>query len=157
MKNIRQKTRKKLLYIPKYAKWKGISLSEAEVKEVYELASELLKYKTPLKLVKRDDTADLEKVAKDYGFLRVWACSGWIRKVKPRVKYKFYEGHSEEIPKFVKEAKDFYRLAMAINPDGAKDFYRNIAINTGVTIQPPEPVPDEEAPAKDNKPIPRNQ
>ena len=132
-------------YIPKYAKWKGFSLSEAEVKEVYELASELLKYGTPLKLVKRDDTADLEKVAKDYGFLGVWACSSWIREIKPRVKYKFYEGHSEEIPEFVKEAKDFYHLAMAINPDGAKGLYRNITTYTGLTIQPAEPAPDTEA------------
>ncbi|MBQ7188008.1 MAG: hypothetical protein IJR99_01185 [Kiritimatiellae bacterium] len=145
------------LYIPKYAKWKGISLSEAEVKEVYELASELLKYGTPLKLVKRDDTADLEKVAKDYGFTKVWACSSWGREIRPKVKCKFYEAYPEKIPLFIKQAKDFYPLAMAINPEGAKDFYRNIAINTGVTIQPPKPVPDEEAPAKDNKPIPRNQ
>ena len=146
------------LYIPKYAKWKGISLSEAEVKEVYELASELLKYGTPLKLVRRDDTADLEKVAKDYGFTKVWACSSWGREIRPKVKCKFYEAYPEKIPLFIKQAKDFYPLAMAINPEGAKDFYQNIAAYTGITIQPTNPLPPYvQAASKDAKQLTRDQ
>ena len=129
-----------------------------EAKEVHQLALEILKYHMPLKLVKRDDTADLEKVAKDYGFTKVWACSSWGREIRPKVKCKFYEAYPEKIPLFIKQAKDFYPLAMAINPEGAKDFYQNIATYTGITIQPAEPLsPNIQAASKDAKQLTRDQ
>ena len=117
---------------------KGISLSETEVQEVHKLASEILIYGTPLKLVKRDDTADLEKVAKDYGFYGVWACSRGGREMRPKVKRKFYQGAPERIPHFIEEAKIFYVLGMAINPKGTKALYKNIATYTGIAITPVE-------------------
>lgn len=69
--------------IKKYASKKGITLSETEVQEIHQLASEILIYGTPLKLVKRDDTADLEKVADNYGFSKVGGyCSFYKDKKK---------------------------------------------------------------------------
>lgn len=71
-------------YIKKYALKKGISLSETEVQEVYQLASEIFIYGTPLKLVKRDDTADLEKVADNYGFRRLGAYIFFYKRYKKK-------------------------------------------------------------------------
>ena len=126
-------------YIKKYALKKGISLSETEVQEVHKLASEILIYGTPLKLVKRDDTADLKKVAKDYGFTRVGGfCFYYNRKKKKNSNIKFYSHFPERIPGFVVQAKDFYALGMAINPEGTKALYNDIATDTGIIFTPVE-------------------
>ena len=125
--------------IKKYALKKGISLSEAEVQEVHQLASEILIYGTPLKLVKRDDTADLEKVAKDYGFTKVGGfCFYYNRKKKKNSNIKFYGSAPEGIPFFVVQARDFYALGMAINPEGTKALYNDIATDTGIIFTPVE-------------------
>ena len=125
-------------YIKKYALKKGISLSETEVQEVHQLASEILIYGTPLKLVKRDDTADLKKVAKDYGFTKVGGyCSFYKDKKKKRLRAQFYEYHLESIPLFMQQASFFYALGMIINPEQTKIIYDDMKI----TLQHPRYAP----------------
>ncbi len=123
-------------YIKKYAKKKGFYLSDTEVNEVYQLASELVKYGTPLKLVKRDDQADLYTVARSFGFHRVAGFDGYYkRKKKNNLKVKFYESVPEKIPLFTTQAKDFYDLGMIVNPEKTKKLYQNIENDTGIIIR----------------------
>ena len=123
-------------YITKYAQNKGIRLSETEVQEVYQLASELLKYGTPLKLVKRDEQADLVAVAKSFGFYGISGFDFYYkRKKKNNEKIKFYQSAQEKIPYFIAEAKDFYDLGMTVNPEETKKLYQNIESDTGIVIQ----------------------
>ena len=128
-------------YIGGYAKWKGINLSEDEVKEVYKLASELLKYGTPLKLVKRDERTELGTIAENFGIYRVNSFYLYCKakmKSRDKTKFKFYGSHPENIPKFIKQAQDFYDLGMAVNLEGTKELYHNIEVDTGIVIQPPQ-------------------
>ena len=123
-------------YIKKYAQNKGIRLSEKEILEVYQLASELLKYGTPLKLVRRDEQADLGKIARDYDFYRVWGFySYYKRKKRKNLTIKFYQSEPKHIPYFIAEAKDFYDLGMKINPEATKKLYQDIENDTGIIIK----------------------
>ena len=122
--------------IKKYVRDKGFCLSEEEVNEVHQLASELLKYGTLLRLVKRDDQADLGEVAKKHGLYRVRGfCGYYKRKKENNLKgNKFYRGSEDRIPYFISEAKDFYNLGMAVNPEATKKLYRDIESDTGIVI-----------------------
>ena len=125
-------------YIKKYARGKGFCLSEEDANEVHQLASELMKYGTLLRLVKRDDQADLEAVAKKHGLYRVMGfCYFYKRKKENNLKLKFYGPYPEKIPDFVLEAKDFYNLGMAVNPEATKRLYRDIESETGIAIRHP--------------------
>ena len=132
-------------YIKKYAQSKGIRLSNQEAQEVHQLASELMKYGMPLKLVKRDEQADLGAVADNFGFSRVWAFdAGYKRRKKNNItrKVRFYESSPEKIPYFIAQAQDFYALGMVVNPEGTKELYHNIEIDTGIVIQHQEITPN---------------
>lgn len=122
-------------YIKMYAQKKGIRLSAQEVREVHQLASEILKYGTPLKLVKRDKKTDLGTIAKNFGFHKV---DGFLfyynRKKKNNIKVQFCGSNPEKIPYFIEQAKDFYDLGMVVNPEGTKELYHNIEVDTGIVI-----------------------
>jgi len=123
-------------YIKKYAQNKGIYLSEEDAREVQILASEILKYATPLKLVKRDDQADLDTVARNFGFYGISGFDFYYkRKKKTNKKIQFCQSAPEQIPNFIAEAKDFYNLGMTVNPEETKKLYQNIENDTGIIIR----------------------